>query len=130
MVRNLVLVLAVLVSFFPARAQDKPALVVKTFTLASGVNWPYDMAQLQIQTVTELKIKDAAHFDVLVEAPGTGRRIYTLEGEVAEWRAGNKATRLLVGMGSGRETAVIHYWLSDTEGKKVFEHTDTIRQAF
>jgi hypothetical protein len=33
-------------------------------------------------------------------------------------------------MGSGRETAKIHYWLTDASGKKVFEHTDTIRAAF
>ena len=37
---------------------------------------------------------------------------------------------MLVGMGTGRETAVIHYWLTDKTGKKVFEHTDTIRAAF
>ncbi len=38
---------------------------------------------------------------------------------------------MLLGMGSGRETAKIHYWLTEVAtGKKVFEHTDTIRQAF
>jgi hypothetical protein len=37
---------------------------------------------------------------------------------------------MVVGMGSGREEAQIHYWLMERDGKKVFEHTDTIRQAF
>jgi hypothetical protein len=31
---------------------------------------------------------------------------------------------------SRRETAKIHYWLTDASGKKVFDHTDTIRAAF
>lgn len=113
-----------------ARAQEKPALVVNPSTLAAGVNWPYDMKQLQAQTVTELKIKDGLYFDVLTDAPASQSRTYTLDGEIVEWHAGNRATRLMIGMGSGRETAKIHYWLTDQDGKKVFEHTDTIRQAF
>ncbi len=58
-------------------------------------------------------------------------KVYVLDGEVLEWHAGNKAERTLIGYGSGRETAKIHYWMTDAAtGKKVFEHTDTIRQAF
>src|SRR5712664_3027301 len=48
----------------------------------------------------------------------------------AEWHPGNRAKRWVVGMGSGRETAKIHYWLTDASGKKVFDHTDTNRAAF
>jgi hypothetical protein len=33
-------------------------------------------------------------------------------------------------MGSGREAAKIHYWLTDASGKRIFDHTDTIRTAF
>jgi len=113
-----------------SRAQQKPTLAVHVFTLGKDVVWPYDMNQMQLQTITELKIKDKDHFDVVNEAPKDAAQVYVLDGEVLEWHAGNKATRLLVGMGSGRETAKIHYWLTDKDGKKVFEHTDTIRQAF
>jgi len=116
----------------PLWAQGKPSLVVNVFTLANGVNWPYELSQLQLQTITELKIKDGQVFDVISEVPKekTGK-VYVLSGEVLEWHAGNRAARMMVGMGSGRETAKIHYWLTDTEtGKKVFEHEDTIRQAF
>jgi hypothetical protein len=113
-------------------AQTKPLLVVGTFSLANGVNWPYDLNQMQLQTVTELKIKDGQIFDVVVEAPkAVDGKVYRLDGEVLEWHVGNKAKRMMVGMGSGRETAKIHYWLTDVaSGQKVFEHTDTIRQAF
>jgi hypothetical protein len=128
--RFVVLAFSVVLGFMPARAQEKPALVVNPFTLTSGVNWPYDMKQLQAQTITELKVKDSSYFDVLADAPTNQSRIYTLEGEVMEWHAGNRATRMMVGMGSGRETAKIHYWLMGKGGEKVFEHTDTIRQAF
>jgi hypothetical protein len=112
-----------------ASVQGKPTLVVNTFALAKNVPWPYDMKQLQAQTVTELKVKDGQYFDVASEAPKGADRVYTLNGEVLEWHAGNRAMRMLVGFGSGRETAKIHYWLTDQSGKKVFDHTDTIRQS-
>lgn len=43
---------------------------------------------------------------------------------------GNRAKRMLVGMGSGRETAEIRYRLTDENGAKVFENKDTIRAEF
>lgn len=113
-----------------AGAQDKPAIVVHTFTATPGQPWPYDMKQMAAQTVAELQRKDGKRFDVAIEAPANQAKTYTLDGEVAEWHPGNRAKRLVVGMGSGRETAKIHYWLTDASGKKVFEHTDTIRAAF
>jgi hypothetical protein len=127
-----ILALSMAIAALPLSAQRKPSLVVGTFVLADGVNWPYDMKQMQLQTITELKVKDGQSFDVVTDAPQeSGSKVYLLDGEVLEWHAGNRATRLMVGMGSGRETAKIHYWLTDpVSGKKVFEHTDTIRQAF
>ncbi|HVA18214.1 MAG TPA: DUF4410 domain-containing protein [Candidatus Dormibacteraeota bacterium] len=112
-----------------AHAQGKPTVVVNVFTAANDIAWPYDMKQLQLQTVAELKIKEGQHLDVVSEAPGGAAQTYILNGEVLEWRAGNRAQRLMVGLGSGRETAKIHYWLTDQSGKKVFDHTDTIRQS-
>ena len=40
--------------------------------------------------------------------------------------------RMTIAMGSvaGRENAKIHFWLTDKDGKKVFEATETIRQQF
>ncbi len=111
---------------------ERPSIVVNTFTLANGVTWPYDFKQLQRQTLTELKVKDGLQFDVVPEAPqDTAGKVYVLDGEVLAWHAGNRAERMMVGYGSGRETAKIHYWLTDAKtGKRVFEHTDTIRQAY
>jgi hypothetical protein len=39
---------------------------------------------------------------------------------------------MLIAGGSvaGRENAKIHFWVTDKEGKKIFETTDTIRQLF
>ena len=56
--------------------------------------------------------------------------MYTLNGEFKAWQPGNAAKRILVGMGSGRESSVISYQLTDAPGKKVVEHTDTIRTNF
>ena len=116
----------------PAPAQEKPALVVHAFTVASGVKFPYEMTLLQDESIAELKDKDGAQFDVVRDAPASQARIYILDGEVLEWHKGNTAERLLLAAGSvaGRENAKIHYWLADKDGKKIFEHTDTIRQGF
>jgi hypothetical protein len=125
-------IFAVALGLLPACAQDKPAIVVHAFTLASGVTFPYDMNQLQTHAIAMLKDKDGALFDAVPEAPTGQARIYILDGEVLEWHKGNTAERMLIAMGSvaGRENANIHYWLTDKDGKKVFENTDTIRQGF
>lgn len=120
-------------SFVPAvsHAQEKAALVVHEFSVAANAAWPYDTKQLQSQTVAELRAKASSHFDAMAALPATlPTRVYTLEGEVISWRAGNAAKRWLVGAGSGREAADIRYWLTDEQGKRVFEHKDTIRAEF
>ena len=117
------------------RSQDRPVIVVHNFSVPPSVPWPYDMKQMTLETIAELQRKDGKQLEVTSEAPAAEtpanhRHYYALDGEVTEWHPGNRATRLLVGMGSGRETAKIHYWLTDETGKRVFEHTDTIRAAF
>jgi Domain of unknown function (DUF4410) len=109
---------------------SRNAVIVREFTISEKTSWPYELKQLQSQTVAELKAK-ANNTDVLVGPPATPRtHTYTLEGEIVSWRAGNAAKRWVVGMGSGREAADIHYWLTDEQGKRVFEHKDTIRAEF
>lgn len=132
MLKFWVVVLMSLTFAVPVFAQDKPALVVHAFTLASGVNFPYDMKDLQSQAIGEIKTKDGDQFDVVSDAPANQARVYILDGEILEWHKGNTAERMLIAAGSvaGRENAKIHYWLTDKEGKKVFEQTDTIRQLF
>jgi hypothetical protein len=38
--------------------------------------------------------------------------------------------RMLVGYGTGRESADIHYWLTDDTNEKVVEYHDTIRAEY
>jgi len=130
--RMILVIFVVSLGLLSARAQDKPALVVHAFTVASGVNFPYEMNQLQTQAIEEIKAKDGEQFNVISDAPPNQARVYTLDGEILEWHKGNTAERLVIAMGSvaGRENAKIHYWLTDKDGKKVFEQTDTIRQLF
>lgn len=116
----------------PAWAQDKPVVVIHAFAVASGVTFPYKMDELQTKAIAMLKDKDGALFDALSAAPTVPACVYTLDGEVLEWHKGNTAERMLIAMGSvaGRENAKIHYWLTDKDGKKIYENTDTIRQGF
>ena len=125
-------IFVVALGLVPARAQEKPALVVHAFTLASAVKCPYDMNQLQAEAITALKAKDGAQFEVAPDASPNQSGAYILDGEVVEWHKGNTAERMLIAGGSvaGRESAKIHYWLTDKDGKRIFEHTDTIRQLF
>ena len=112
-------------------AQDKPTIVVHLFTAASDVPWPYDMKLMQTQEVGEIKAKIGQNYVVTGEAPASGQEhVYTLDGEILAWHPGNKAERLLVGYGTGRENADIHFWLTDGTGKKVFEQKDTIKAEF
>ena len=126
------LAFAIALGLVPACAQDKPVLVVHAFTVASGVSFPYDMRDLQTQAIVELKSRNGGQFTVVDQAGSGQARVYVLAGEVTEWHKGNTAERMLIAAGSvaGRENAKIHYWLTDKDGKKVFEQTDTIRQLF
>ena len=116
----------------PVHAQEKPALLVHAFTIASAVKCPYDMNQLQAEAITTLKAKDGAQFDVVPDATQHQSGAYILDGEFLEWHKGNTAERMLIAGGSvaGRESAKIHFWLTDKDGKRVFEQTDTVRQLF
>jgi len=110
---------------------SQSALIVREFSVNEKTGWPYDVKQLQSQSVAELKAKCGGRIDVLVGPPATPRmHVYMLEGEIVSWHPGSRAKRLVVGMGSGRESAAIHYWLTDDQGKKVFDHKDTIRAEF
>jgi len=112
------------------QAQEKPSIVVQPFTTANGVSWPYDMQRMTSQTLAELQTKDGKKYEISTAAPLSRAHYYSLNGEVLAWHPGNRAKRMLVGVGTGRETAKIRYWLADETGKKVFEHEDTIRAEF
>jgi Domain of unknown function (DUF4410) len=114
-----------------APANGEPLLYVSAFR--ADCPWPYQPAQLQQQTVAELQLKDGLRFNVLaapVPGPAPQSGVYQLNGEVLAWHAGNRAVRLMVGMGAGRETAKIRYWLTGPDGRRLFQHTDTIRAAY
>jgi hypothetical protein len=124
--------LVAVLGLVPAWSQDKPAVVVHAFTVASGVKFPYNMDDLRAKAVAQLKDADAALFDAVFVPPGEQARVYVLDGEVLEWHKGNTAERMLIAAGTvaGRENAKIHYWLTDKDGKKIYENTDTIRQGW
>jgi Domain of unknown function (DUF4410) len=112
-------------------AQDKPVLVVQAFTTSPGVNLPYDMKLMQAQIVPEFKVMLGKDFEVVAEAPAAPvGKVYTLNAEITAWRPGNAAKRLLVGMGSGRESSDIQYRVADSAGKAVVDRKDTIRTNF
>ena len=111
--------------------QTKTVIVVKVFTTSQGVALPYDLKQLQAQLVAEFKTMIGKDYDIVSEAPATPNgTVYALDAEITAWHPGNAAKRLIVGLGSGRETTDIQYQLTDGSGKKVVEHKDTIRTNF
>jgi hypothetical protein len=127
----LLLVIGLALSPLGLSAQEKPVIVVQVFTAAPGVEWPYDMKMMQAQTVAELKVTLGKDFDIVAEAPSTAHgNVYSLAVEIAAWRHGNAAKRVLVGFGSGREATDIQYRVTDGSGKNVLERKDTIRTNF
>ncbi len=128
---RLLLALGVSLPALAFASQAKPTIVVNTFTAASDVVWPYDMKVMQAQTVAEFKVKLGKDFEIVAEAPATPQgTVYTLDVNIAGWRKGNAAKRLIVGLGSGRESADIHYRLTDNSGKTVLDRRDTVRTNF
>ena len=112
------------------RAQSKPVIIVEPFTVASGVDVPYDVKLLQTQLVAELKA-EPKQFTIVSEPPTSAERAqYTLAGEIKGWRPGNAAKRLLVGMGSGREASDVAFQLKDGSGQKVVDRNETVRTNF
>jgi hypothetical protein len=129
--KKLLLIGIALVAASPAvRSQEKPCILVQSFTSGTNASWPYDGKQMASQTAAELQAKLGKAFTVGTESPAECRGIYSLGGAIVEWRPGNRAKRMLVGMGSGRETARIRFWLDAPSGKRVFVHEDTIRAEF
>jgi hypothetical protein len=131
MFRRLLFALALAASSVAVSGQGRPVLVVNPFTTAPDVALPYDLSQLQGQMVAELKVMLGKSFDIAAEKPaGASGNVYMLDAEIAAWRAGNAAKRLLVGLGSGRESADVQYVVTDAAGTKVVARTDTIRTNF
>jgi hypothetical protein len=109
---------------------DLPILVVRSFAVAPDIAWPYTAAQVKAQMIASLKMKVGNKFNVVPEAPPGSGHDYVLQGEVTKWNAGNQAVHSFVGYGAGRESAAIHYWVTDPKGEKIFEHKDVIRESY
>lgn len=129
--KKLLFIAVVLTAGLPAaRGQEKPCIVVQSFAAAADASWPYDTKQMATQIAAELQSKLGKTFSIGEEAPAACQKTYSLGGQIVEWHPGNRAKRMLVGMGSGRETAKIHFWLDAPSGKRVFDREDTIRAEF
>ena len=131
MKKCLLLTIGLALSTIALSSQGKPVIVVQAFTIAAGVDLPYDMKLMQTQLVPEFKVMLGKEFDIVAEPPTTPQgTVYTLDAEITGWRPGNAAKRLLVGLGSGREASDIQYRVTDGSGTKVLERMETIRTNF
>ncbi|MGB6387268.1 MAG: DUF4410 domain-containing protein [Terriglobales bacterium] len=127
------MVLLITLALVPASltGQERPTIVLHPFTAGADVAWPYDMKLMQTQTIAEVKAKVGKQYEIAEEAPTSGHsNTYTLDGEILAWHPGNRAERLLVGAGTGRENADIHFWVTDNAGKTVLDHKETIKAEF
>ena len=112
-------------------SQGKRVVVVQPFTLANGVELPYDVKLLQTQLVADLKVQIGKEFGIVAEPPAAPQgSVYTLNGEITGWRPGNAAKRIIVGLGSGREATDLHHWVTDGSGQSVIDRKDTVRTNF
>jgi hypothetical protein len=127
----LLVAIGLAVSTTSVSPQGKRVLVVQAFTVATGVELPYDMKLMQTQLVAELKVELGKEFTIVNETPTAPESaVYALDGEITGWRPGNAAKRLVVGLGSGRESSDIQYRVTDSSGQKVLERKDTVRTNF
>jgi hypothetical protein len=68
MKRCLPIVIAFVVSAIGLASQERPKQVVHAFTVAQGVDLPYDMKLLQTQMVAELKVELGKDYNIISEA--------------------------------------------------------------
>jgi hypothetical protein len=128
--RSAVVILALALTQTVFFAQGKPVLVVQPFKTAPDVALPYDMGMLQTQLVAEFKVMLGQDLEIVPASPESpSGKVYSLEGDITGWRAGNAAKRFLVGMGSGREALDLLYRVKEGD-RQVFERKDTIRTNF
>jgi len=112
-------------------SQGKRVIVVQQFTVATGVELPYDVKQLHPQLIADLRVQIGKEFDVVGELPTAPQgSVHRLDGEIRGWRPGNAAKRIVIGLGSGREASDLYFSVTDSAGQKVVESTDTIRTNF
>jgi uncharacterized protein DUF4410 len=131
MTKCLLVIVGLVVSTIGSSLQGKPVIVVQAFTVGTGIELPYDMKIMQAQLVAELKVELGKEFTITAESPtAPDGTLYKLDGEITAWRPGNAAKRMLVGMGSGRESSDIQYRLVDSSGEKVLDRKDTVRTNF
>ena len=131
MKKCLLLVVVVVLSTVGLSSEGKRVIVVQPFTTATGVQLPYDMKSMQSQLVAELNVELKQEFTVVGEAPAQADgSLYTLGGEFTAWHPGNAAKRMIIGVGSGRESSDIQYHVTDSTGQKVVDKKDTIRTNF
>ena len=120
-----------LASVVTLSAQANRVVVIQPFTLASGVELPYDVKLLQSQLVADLKVQIGKEFTIVAEPPAAPQgSVYTLNAEITGWRPGNAAKRLVIGLGSGREATDLQYRVTDGSGQAVIDQKDTIRTNF
>src|SRR5690349_7536039 len=67
--RRCLFVLMIVLLATLSSAEQKPIIVVNAFTTASDVAWPYDMKQMQIQTIAELRAKLGTRYEIVETAP-------------------------------------------------------------
>jgi uncharacterized protein DUF4410 len=130
MKRFVPIVIALMVSTMGVTSQEKPKLIVNAFTMAQGVELPYDMKLLQTQLIAELKVELKDYSIISEPASAPEGTVYALDGVITGWRPGNAAKRMFVGMGSGREASDIEFSVADASGKKLLERKETIRTNF
>src|SRR5260370_42675001 len=82
-------------------AQDKPAIVVHTFTATPGQPWPYDQKKMTAQTAAELLRQDGKRFHIAAESSADQGKTSTLDRRVTQRQPRNRAKSRAVGLGTG-----------------------------
>ena len=130
-VKTWLLLAVALASTVTLSSQPSRTVIIQPFTLAAGVELPYDIKLLQTQLVADLRVQIGKEFTVVAEPPPSPQgSVYTLDGVITGWRPGNAAKRILVGLGSGREATDLRFRVTDGSGQLAIDRTETIRTNF
>lgn len=125
MLKRLLPVLA-LVALATLAQTALPVIVIHPFTAKKGIDWPYDFGKLQKATVTKVQDKVKQRAQVVAAAPASGAApVYTLDGQIVRMFQRNNLDNTSGGVASNDDIITVHYWLTNAQGRKLFDKTTT-----
>src|SRR5437763_1110961 len=84
-----------------------------------------------VSVEANVRLQLGKEFDVIEPtSAGAGGGVFAIDGEITGWNPGNAAKRIIIGLGSGRESTDLRFRVTNSSGQNVLDRVETIRTNF